>query len=439
MSGSALEMGFAPQNLRQAELSGESKAMTTGILVPAGERERLSMETSFLGSDSESFAIYRFSDDIPEWSYKEHDLAYVEKLGLRVDGADYDLVYSGRLSEVKSVQDLYNKFSGQLKPSDFPGRSLTMSDVVVVNHDGKMMAWYIDQSGFFRNSFVEMPDFVEQRNSYIRERQLHPDAERHIAQTAKMFSKDRDDKTVLPEEATIIVIPRERVADMEGLTGRKTFYIEFPTENSGTYVQFPKNECRFSEDGESLIVELRDEESYHMFGYLPNAVGEKREFGSCHISGAEVREGLGSKTQAEVREIPAKEESDKKNRYNRTEKDSGREVMVNAGQTPDKETPGVGERLSRRPGIGQEDGFLRLSTGLFGIYQPDENGKYDFVYLGKTSEVGSLSLSNFRKLLQNGRAADFTGRPLSTNDIIVLTGSGKPRVQAFRINGNKLE
>lgn len=113
--------------------------------------------------------------------------------------------------------------------------------------------------------------------------------------------------------------------------------------------------------------------------------------------------------------------------------------MVNAGQTPDKETLGIGERLSRRPGIDQEDGFLRLSTGLFGIYQPDGNGKYDFVYLGKISEVGSLSLSNFKKLLQNGRVADFTGRPLSTKDIIVLTGSGKPRVQAFRINGNKLE
>ena len=77
-----------------------------------------------------------------------------------VDGRNYNRVYAGTLPETAShdpsviLEDLYVQFN-LCRPDDFHGHSLSVSDVVVLNHDGKEKAYYTDSYGF-----APLPDFV---------------------------------------------------------------------------------------------------------------------------------------------------------------------------------------------------------------------------------------------------------------------------------------
>lgn len=47
-------------------------------------------------------------------------------------------------------------------PADFKGHSMSVSDVVIVNRDGDMKAYYVDSFGF-----ADLPDFVRQRQEIL--------------------------------------------------------------------------------------------------------------------------------------------------------------------------------------------------------------------------------------------------------------------------------
>lgn len=74
--------------------------------------------------------------------------------------ADYDLVYSGDLSDYPaegSLEAIYTKFNVD-HPEDFKGHSLSMSDVIVTEVDGVKTAHYCDDIGF-----TEFPDFFKEK------------------------------------------------------------------------------------------------------------------------------------------------------------------------------------------------------------------------------------------------------------------------------------
>ena len=86
---------------------------------------------------------------------------FVKDHGMEVTAADYKCVYSGILHDSVSLDELYSIFN-QNHPADFKGHSMSVSDVVIVNRDGDMKAYYVDSFGF-----TDLPDFVRQRQEVL--------------------------------------------------------------------------------------------------------------------------------------------------------------------------------------------------------------------------------------------------------------------------------
>ncbi|MGN8921632.1 YodL domain-containing protein [Lachnospiraceae bacterium HCP28S3_F9] len=60
-----------------------------------------------------------------------------------------------------SLDELYSIFN-QNHPDDFKGHSMSVSDVVIVNRDGDIKAFYVDSFGF-----ADLLDFVRQRQEIL--------------------------------------------------------------------------------------------------------------------------------------------------------------------------------------------------------------------------------------------------------------------------------
>lgn len=71
------------------------------------------------------------------------------------------LFFSGVLNDADTLEDLYVKFNIS-HPRAFTGRSASVSDVIVLNRNGKTKAYYIDTFGF-----AELPIFADDRLKYL--------------------------------------------------------------------------------------------------------------------------------------------------------------------------------------------------------------------------------------------------------------------------------
>lgn len=106
--------------------------------------------------EKDNYKIYQITEGSPGQMYLFMGRDFIEKHGLTVKAEDYELVYSGELHE-ETLEDIYIRFNVD-RPDDFEGHSLSISDVVVMERDGKAVASYIDSFGYF-----EVPDFCEKR------------------------------------------------------------------------------------------------------------------------------------------------------------------------------------------------------------------------------------------------------------------------------------
>lgn len=137
--------------------------------------EQRPVETMLLNGKADSFGIYQINREGSGRSYMFEGTKLLQKLNHKVNGADYDLIYVSNLSktetlsEVETLDMIFERFNMAL-PEDFKGHSLSVSDVILMNQDGKTKAWYVDSVGF-----TELPDFVWERQTltgYARNQDL---------------------------------------------------------------------------------------------------------------------------------------------------------------------------------------------------------------------------------------------------------------------------
>ena len=117
-----------------------------------------SREESLLQGSEKQFGIYQITERDPEHDYRFMGLDYVEKKGMTVARADYDLIYAAPLTDKDTLEEIYERINIQ-RPADFTGHSLSVSDVVVINDGESVKAYYVDSIGF-----AELPDFFKERN-----------------------------------------------------------------------------------------------------------------------------------------------------------------------------------------------------------------------------------------------------------------------------------
>lgn len=121
--------------------------------------EKTSEELMFAGE--ERYALYQLNTESIDVPYEFMGMDFVKDHGMEVTAADYKCVYSGILHDSVSLDELYSIFN-QNHPADFKGHSMSVSDVVIVNQDGDMKAYYVDSFGF-----ADLPDFVRQRQEML--------------------------------------------------------------------------------------------------------------------------------------------------------------------------------------------------------------------------------------------------------------------------------
>ncbi|MGN0399383.1 MAG: YodL domain-containing protein, partial [Blautia sp.] len=131
--------------------------------------EKTSEELMFAGE--ERYALYQLNTESKDVPYEFMGMDFVKDHGMEVTAADYKCVYSGILHDSVSLDELYSIFN-QNHPADFKGHSMSVSDVVIVNRDGDVKAYYVDSFGF-----ADLPDFVRQRQEAlgIESRESHLD------------------------------------------------------------------------------------------------------------------------------------------------------------------------------------------------------------------------------------------------------------------------
>ena len=106
---------------------------------------------AYLPEQGDMFTIYQLKD-----GDAMRDLRFepLERLQQTPDMTNYENLYSAPLDKDMKLKDIFYTFNMD-RPEDFKGHSLSVSDVVVMNRDGKETAFYVDSVGF-----KELPGFL---------------------------------------------------------------------------------------------------------------------------------------------------------------------------------------------------------------------------------------------------------------------------------------
>ena len=112
-------------------------------------------EAKLLLGTENRYGIYQIIDDSPGREYEFMDLNFIERHGYQVKKEDYELIYSDEMRYGDTLDSLYEKFN-IAHPEDYTGHSLSVSDIVVLNENGKVKAYFVDSI-----SFRELPDFLQ--------------------------------------------------------------------------------------------------------------------------------------------------------------------------------------------------------------------------------------------------------------------------------------
>lgn len=126
-------------------------------------RERyMTKENMLIGGKGNHYGIYQLQYT-EQRNYQFMGVNEAVRFGFEIHGKDYELIYSDQLAPEDTLDSLFEKFNIN-HPRDFTGHSLSVSDVIVVNKDGTLKAYYVDSFGF-----EELPDFIVQRMALINE------------------------------------------------------------------------------------------------------------------------------------------------------------------------------------------------------------------------------------------------------------------------------
>lgn len=110
-------------------------------------RKEDAREMEFLNNNEDMFGIYQLKQTEETHSLIFMPMSALYKEGKMIKKDNYELKYVAALDEKMSLDDIFEKFN-IAKPDDFYGRSLSVSDVVVMKRKGEARAYYVDSYGF---------------------------------------------------------------------------------------------------------------------------------------------------------------------------------------------------------------------------------------------------------------------------------------------------
>jgi hypothetical protein len=113
-----------------------------------------SKEAELLYGDTPMFGIYQIPDGVDDArDFRFASMQELEAHGLTPNRDNYELVYTGKLDVHDRLTNLGKIWGGFQHdstecPQDFIGRSVSVSDVIVLQSNGEVSAHYVDRIGF---------------------------------------------------------------------------------------------------------------------------------------------------------------------------------------------------------------------------------------------------------------------------------------------------
>lgn len=134
-------------------------------------------ETQLLYMPENQFGIYQIDPEGNgrEYIFLSHD--FMESEEMELNREDYRLEYVAPLTEADTLDTIYERFNIDC-PEDFKGHSLSVSDIVVMNREGEVKAYFVDSFGFadvteeFMSRFYERPEEISEAAFQIEDRYL---------------------------------------------------------------------------------------------------------------------------------------------------------------------------------------------------------------------------------------------------------------------------
>lgn len=100
---------------------------------------------------SKIFEIYQIPTTAEESVIRDclyMDLDWLRRKGIKVSRANYAQVYRVSCRDEVCLEDIFFAFNRDERPLDYTGRSISLSDVVVVENNGSKTAFYCDRIGW---------------------------------------------------------------------------------------------------------------------------------------------------------------------------------------------------------------------------------------------------------------------------------------------------
>lgn len=170
-------------------------------------------EAKLLLENEGRYGVYQLKMDSPVTEELLHQsMEILQRQGNLVERENYHLVFTDHLYPADTLESIYARFN-QDRQADFDGPSLSVSDVIVMNRDGVLSAYYVDSLGF-----QELKDFLPQLSSDNRTKAneiIYP-MEGPITMDTKGIEVEGHEGTWYPVE-------------MQELNGRQFFLLEHET------------------------------------------------------------------------------------------------------------------------------------------------------------------------------------------------------------------
>lgn len=170
-------------------------------------------EAKLLLENVDRYGVYQLKIDSPITEDLLHlSMNALQRHGYSVERENYHLVYTDHLYPADTLESIYARFNQERQP-DFDGPSLSISDVIVLNRDGVLSAYYVDSL-----SFQELKDFLPQlstENLAKADEMIYP-IEGPITMDTKGIEVEGHEGTWHPVE-------------MQELNGRQFFLLEHET------------------------------------------------------------------------------------------------------------------------------------------------------------------------------------------------------------------
>ena len=98
------------------------------------------------------FELYQIEPTSESRKYMYMGIDLLHRMGWEVSKDRYTLMYTDKITEKTTPDDIFVRFNRDI-PRNFRGRSMSVSDILVMYIDGKKTTYYVDGFGF-----EELPD-----------------------------------------------------------------------------------------------------------------------------------------------------------------------------------------------------------------------------------------------------------------------------------------